>query len=96
MKQFYIDPKMLFGGIVYKGEGQEIVHLSLRKGNTVPDYTWDHEVTLFVIDGKVELSTGEESRILKERELAVIDPKITHNMVALEDSQVLAVKVRNG
>lgn len=49
MKQFYINPQICLGGIVYSGNHQEIVHLSLKKGKEVPDDIWAKEVskTLF-------------------------------------------------
>lgn len=94
MKHFYIDPKMLFGGIVYTAEKQEIVHLSLQKGNTVPDYVWTNEVNLFVIEGEVELHLETETRVLNARELVVIEPFAKHKMLALENSQILVIKIK--
>lgn len=98
MKHFYLDPKTLLGGVVHRNDRQEIVHLSLMAGNTVPSYQMDAQIDLFVIEGRLELSLGERGEektlTLGPRELVVVEPSQAHQMKALADSQVLVIKVK--
>lgn len=108
MKHFYIDPETLLGGIVYTDDKQEIVHLSLLTGNTVPDYQYDGKINLLVMAGKIELTIEEpvdgnhkmdlpkQRQVLElgPRELVVLEKNTVHRLVALTDSQVLVVKIK--
>lgn len=96
MKHFYIDPKTLLGGIVHTDEKQEIVHLSLLAGNTVPEYQINAEISLFVIEGCIELNLKEENKIERvgARELVVLPENTIHSMSAKENSQILVIKVK--
>lgn len=94
MKHFYIDPKTVLGGIVYSDARQEVVHLSLLKGNTVPEYSMDAEINLFLIEGNVEVALDADRKELNARELLILEPNRQHSMKALEDSQILVTKIR--
>ena len=96
MKHFLIDPKTVLGGIVYTNEKQEVVHLSLLAGNTVPEYSANAEIDLFVIQGCVELQLEKEqtAETIRTGELVILEANTVHSMTAVEDSQILAFKVK--
>ncbi|MDD7267166.1 MAG: hypothetical protein PUH12_03300 [Lachnospiraceae bacterium] len=97
MEQYYLDPTALLGGIVVSDAYQEIVHLSLKKGNEVPEYVIDRQITIFVIDGEIALILPEadETEVRREvsaRHLVRLEPGKRHRMEALQDSQLLIIK----
>lgn len=93
MEKHFLDPNTLLGRIVTTKDKYEAVHLSLKAGNEVPEYKNEAEILIFVIEGEVLLRTNEET-ILKSLELAEIPSNVEHKMIAVKDSQVLAVKVK--
>lgn len=92
MDKYYLDSNTLLGRIVYKNENDEVVHLSLKKGNEVPEYSNNSVIILFLIDGKIQLNTDEKT-ILYKNEMVRLTKNIKHSIIALEDSQILAVKI---
>ena len=92
MDKYYLDSNTLLGRIVYKNENDEVVHLSLKKGNEVPEYSNNSVIILFLIDGQIQLNTDEKT-ILNKNEMVRLTKNIKHSIIALEDSQILAVKI---
>ena len=93
MEKHFLDPDTLLGRIVTSKERYEVVHLSLKEGNEVPEYKNEAEILIFVIDGEISLIT-DEAVSLKSLELAEISSNVAHRMVAVKDSQVIAVKIK--
>lgn len=97
MEQFYLDPAALLGGVVVSDQYQEIVHLSLKRGNEVPEYMIDRQITIFVIEGEVALILPEEDadevhHVLSARHLVRLQPGKRHRMEAVQDCQLLIIK----
>lgn len=97
MEQYYLDSAALLGGVVVSDEYQEIVHLSLKQGNEVPEYVIDRQITIFVIEGEVALilpeeDTGEVRHVLSQRRLVRLQPGRRHRMEAMQDCQLLIIK----
>lgn len=93
MEKHFLDPDTLLGRIVTSKDKYEVVHLSLKAGNEVPEYKNEAEILIFVIDGEILLIT-DEAVSLKSLELAEISSNVAHRMVAVKDSQVIAVKIK--
>ena len=93
MEKHFLDPDTLLGRIVTSQDKYEVVHLSLKAGNEVPEYKNEAEILIFVIDGEILLIT-DEAVSLKSLELAEISSNVAHRMVAVKDSQVIAVKIK--
>jgi len=93
MEKHFLAPDTLLGRIVTSKERYEVVHLSLKEGNEVPEYKNEAEILIFVIDGEISLIT-DEAVSLKSLELAEISSNVAHRMVAVKDSQVIAVKIK--
>ena len=85
MEKHFLDPNTLLGRIVTSKDKYEVVHLSLKAGNEVPEYKNEAEILIFVID---------EAVILKSLELLEIPANVAHRMVAVKDSQVMAIKIK--
>lgn len=94
MEKHFLDPDTLLGRIVSSKDGYEVVHLSLKEGNEVPEYKNEAEILIFVIEGEILLMT-DEAITLKSLELVEIPSNVAHRMVAVKDSQLMAVKIKN-
>lgn len=93
MEKHYLSPETLLGRVVSTKEKYQVVHLSLKKGNEVPDFKMDVNILVLVMSGKVKFVAGEEEMDLQAQDLVEVDPNREHRMFALEDSQVLAIKI---
>ena len=93
MEKHFLAPDTLLGRIVTSKERYEVVHLSLKEGNEVPEYKNEAEILIFVIDGEISLITDEAVSLIS-LELAEISSNVAHRMVAVKDSQVIAVKIK--
>ena len=94
MEKHFLDPDTLLGRIVTSQDKYEIVHLSLKAGNEVPEYKNEAEILIFVIEGEILLMT-DEAITLKSLELVEISSNVAHRIVAVKDSQLMAVKIKN-
>lgn len=94
MEKHFLDPDTLLGRIVTSQDKYEIVHLSLKAGNEVPEYKNEAEILIFVIEGEILLMT-DEAITLKSLELVEIPSNVAHRIVAVKDSQLMAVKIKN-
>ena len=92
MEKYFLDPTTLLGRVVTSKPNYEIVHLSLKAGNEVPEYRNKASIIIFVIEGEILLSAAEEI-FIKERELVEIPGDMEHKMIAIKDSQIMAIKV---
>lgn len=93
MEKHFLDPNTLLGRIVTSKEKYEVVHLSLKAGNEVPEYKNEAEILILVIEGEILLKT-EEDIVLKSLELVEVPSRVEHKMIAVKDSQVMAVKIK--
>jgi len=94
MEKHFLDPNTLLGRIITSKDKYEVVHLSLKAGNEVPEYKNEAEILIFVIEGEILLVT-DETVTLKSLELLEIPANVAHRMVAIKDSQVMAVKIKS-
>ncbi len=92
MEKYFLDPTTLLGRVVTSKPNYEIVHLSLKAGNEVPEYRNKASIIIFVIEGEILLSADEEI-FIKERELVELPGDMEHKMIAIKDSQIMAIKV---
>lgn len=92
MEKYFLDPRTLLGRVVTSKPNYEIVHLSLKAGNEVPEYRNKANIIIFVIEGEILLSADEEI-FIKERELVELPSNMEHKMTAIKDSQIMAIKV---
>lgn len=93
MEKHFLDPNTLIGRIVTSKEKYEVVHLSLKAGNEVPKYKNEAEILILVIEGEILFRTDEDT-VLKSLELVEVPSNVEHKMIAVKDSQVMAVKIK--
>lgn len=93
MEKHFLNPNTLLGRIVTSKEKYEVVHLSLKAGNEVPEYKNEAEILILVIEGEILLRTDEDT-VLKSLELVEVPSNVEHKMTAVKDSQVMAVKIK--
>jgi quercetin dioxygenase-like cupin family protein len=56
------------------------VWMELAPGAALPEHTDSAEELLFVVEGEVEASVGDERATLEERELAVVPARVPHGL----------------
>lgn len=93
MEKHFLNPDTLLGRVVSTKDKYQVVHLSLKKGNEVPDFKMEVSILIFVVSGKIRLVAGEEELELTAYELVEMEPGREHKMSALEDSQIFVVKI---
>lgn len=69
--------------------------IALTKGNGLGDHDNPGEATVYVLSGRVELSTGSASWIARTGDLLIV-PDARHGLVAVEDSVVLMTVAKKG
>lgn len=72
-------------------ENMTFAYWNLDEGAILPDHSHPHEQVCTVIDGELELRIGEETRLLRRGEVAVIPSEATHMAHALTPCFVLDV-----
>lgn len=92
MEKHVLSPDTLLGRVVSTKEKYQLVHLSLKAGNEVPEYTNEAAILILLLSGEVKLISREEM-ILSAGEVVEIEPMREHKMIALKDSQIVAVKI---
>lgn len=93
MEKHFLNPDTLLGRVVSTKDKYQIVHLSLKKGNEVPDFKMNVHILLLVISGKVKFVARDEELELNAQDLMEVEPNKEHKMFALEDSQIFVVKI---
>lgn len=68
-----------------------IAYWRIEEGSTLPLHNHPHEQTSSVIDGTFELTVGDETRIVKSGDVAVIPSDVKHTGKALTDCYIIDV-----
>lgn len=92
MEKLYFNPGTLLGKVLLKDNRIEVVHLSLLKGNEVPEYSNNATILIYVIKGKIKF-IAEEEDIINELEMIKIESGVTHKMEVLKDCQLMIIKI---
>jgi quercetin dioxygenase-like cupin family protein len=61
------------------------VWMELAPGGALPEHTDSAEEVLFVVDGEVEASIGDEREVLSSREVAVVPALVPHGLRNVSD-----------
>ncbi len=73
------------------GERMTMALFSFAKGGTVPQHQHDNEQLMYVLEGALKLTVGEEEVTVRRGEVLQIPSGIPHGAVALEDTVDLEV-----
>jgi quercetin dioxygenase-like cupin family protein len=89
-----INPKEIvpgFYGRFIHSANMTIAYWDIRQGSSIPVHHHVHEMVVNVIEGKLELTIGEETRILEPGMPAIIPSNVPHTARALTDCRVIDV-----
>jgi unsaturated pyranuronate lyase len=83
-----IPEKLLVKGI--KGRYVHTVNstigfVEIEKGATLPEHSHFHEQTTQIIEGKLEMTIGGETKVLEPGMFTIIPSNIPHSAIALTD-----------
>ncbi|PKV52535.1 Cupin domain-containing protein [Aquimarina sp. MAR_2010_214] len=78
-----------FKGKFIHTEHTTLAFWEIKKGAVLPLHSHIHEQTTQVLEGKLELTIGEETNIYENGFVAVIPPNVVHSGIALTDCRVL-------
>jgi quercetin dioxygenase-like cupin family protein len=71
------------------GEKVMLVKLILAKGTVVAEHKHPHEQITYVLSGALEFAINGEKRVVGSGDLVVIPSEVSHEVVAVEDTEVL-------
>ncbi len=71
-----------------------VVLVLLRKGATMCGHEVEGPITVFALSGSIRFGAGQDTRVLKSRDLLSLDKEIPHDVEALEDSAFLLTVLR--
>ena len=72
----------------------QITHLQIRKGEEIPSHKSDKSVVLVFYKGKVDFKEEKGKQIIIPGDIITMDPNEIHVLKALEDSDLMVIKVR--
>lgn len=68
-----------------------IAYWEIKKGSTIPVHHHIHEMTVNVIEGKLQLTIGEETQVLEPGMVGVIPSNVPHTATAVTDCKIIDV-----
>jgi quercetin dioxygenase-like cupin family protein len=78
-----------FNGKFIHASSFTIAHWDIKAGSTAPVHTHIHEQTVDVIKGRLEMTIGDEKRILEAGQGAIIPSMVPHGAKAVTDCFVI-------
>lgn len=79
---------------IYHRTPVTLVLFDFDAGAQLTDHQADAQVTILALAGQLEVSTPAKTHRLPEGSLLVLDPGVRHDVVALEQSQMLLTVTR--
>lgn len=80
--------------LLYNNDELEIIHLTIKKDETLSKHINQHEVTFFVLQGKGNISINNETYFLEKDELISVKAKLEREWINTgeEDLRILVFK----
>ena len=75
--------------ILAHGQQMMMVENEFKVGDTAPEHAHPHTQITYVIEGALEFTVGDETKILRKGDSAFIPPDAVHKAVAIEDSLLI-------
>lgn len=72
----------------------QITHLQIKKGEEIPSHKSDKSVVFVIYKGKAEFKEEKGNQIIIPGDIITMDPNEIHALKALEDSDLMVIKVR--
>lgn len=77
-------------------EGFSLILFDFEKGATIPEHQVQGEVTIQVLDGKLQIATSKNEHKVGSGEVLILKPEVTHDVRAIEDtSMFMTVSLAN-
>lgn len=97
--EYFIDSKEItpreiapgFFGRFMHSEKMSIAYWEAKAGAEIPLHSHIHEMIVNVIEGKLELTVGEETRIIENGLVAFIPGDVPHKAKAITDCKIIDV-----
>ena len=89
-----INPKEIvkgFNGRFIHSKNITIAYWEIREGATIPPHSHINEMIVNVMEGKLQLTIGTETRVLEAGMAAIIDAHVQHTATGITDCKVLDV-----
>lgn len=77
--------------LISHGERAMAVRFDLAKGSSVPNHTHPHEQLGFLTTGSLQMTIGEETRLLEPGDSYAIPPHVLHGAKAVENCVVVDI-----
>jgi quercetin dioxygenase-like cupin family protein len=74
---------------LFKSEDLEVMRLVLLAGKFLPPHKVPGEITVQCIEGSMEVTTENQSHVLRAGQLLYLAGGVTHGVTALQDSSAL-------
>lgn len=95
----FIDVKQLLSKEIVKGYTARTIHTgtmtfvywTVEVGDSLPLHSHPHEQVAHVLEGRFELTVGNETKILEPGTVAVIPPHVLHGGKAITKCELLDV-----
>jgi quercetin dioxygenase-like cupin family protein len=80
-----------FNGRFIHSENITIAYWDIKAGSSIPAHQHVHEMMVNVISGKLELTIGNETKVLEPGMAGVIPSNIPHKAKAVTDCKIIDV-----
>lgn len=70
-------------------DAMTLTFFHFEEGGCMPEHVVDGAVTIYVLDGYLEVETDEEIHHLEDDQLLILAPNVEHDVRAVEDSRML-------
>jgi len=79
-----------FGKFIHSAN-TTVAHWRMKAGSTIPSHQHVHEMIVNVIEGKLQLTIGNETKVLEPGMCGIIPSNVQHTAKAITDCYVIDV-----
>lgn len=80
-----------FKGRFIHSENITIAYWDIKAGSAIPVHHHVHEMIVNVLSGKLQLTIGDESKVLEEGMVGIIPSHVPHTAMAITDCKIMDV-----
>ncbi len=72
-----------------KTENMELMRVVLKAGKSLPEHLVSGEVTIYCLEGKLELHAHQKMQLMQAGDLVYLEPMQAHALIAQENASAL-------
>ncbi len=72
-------------------ENMTFAHWTIEEGSSFPEHSHEHEQVLSMLEGKLEIKVGRDTKILMPGDIATIPPNVPHSGKAIKRTNAIDV-----